>query len=84
MENQMVLAKAWDKNALIEALKHQGMELAEPAAEKLLETIVAWSQASLQLSGGIPAAVGLPLLALAQPLIKQAIDKIDPNDGDGK
>ena len=84
MESQMILVKAWDRAALLEALKHQGIELLEPAAEKLLETMIDWTEQSAKLSGGVTAAVALPLLALAKPMIQQAIDKIDPNDGDGK
>lgn len=80
----MVLSKAWDKAALIDHLKHQGIELLEPAAEKLVETMLAWTEESVKISGGVTAAVALPLIALARPMIKEVVDKIDPNDGDGK
>lgn len=78
------LSKAWDKAVLIKELEKHGIALAEPAAEALLETVCDWANQSLVLEGGIKAAVALPLLNLAKPLIKQQIDKINPEDGDGK
>lgn len=78
------LTKAWDKAVLIKELEKHGIELAEPVAEALLETICDWASQSLVLEGGVKAAVGLPLIQLAKPLIKTQIDKINPADGDGK
>ena len=77
----MQISKPWDKAALIAGLKDQGLPIAEEAAEKLVETIVEWTEQSVSMSGGIAAMVVMPLLAAAKPEIKKALDKIDGEPG---
>lgn len=77
----MTLVKAWDKSALIEDLKTKGLPVAETAVEAVLQSVMDWTKASLLLEGGLYAGVGLPLLAVAEPLIKSEVDKIDGQPG---
>lgn len=77
----MELQKAWDKAAIADGLKQQGLPIAEEAVEKVLAVVYEWTEKSLAIQGGLQAAVGLPLLAVAKPLIQGAVDKIDGQPG---
>lgn len=77
----MELVKSWDKVALVEGLKAEGLPVAEAAAEAVLKVVLEWTEKSLAIDGGLTAAVGLPLLAVAKPMIQGVVDKIDGQPG---
>lgn len=77
----MLLTKAWDIAALKEDLVKAGLPDVELLAEKILKSSFEWTRQSLTLEGGLKAAVGLPLLAVGEPMVKELVDKIDGQPG---
>lgn len=73
----MELLVKWDKAALLEALKAEGLPMLEDGAEKVLKVVSEWTEKSLVLEGGLLGAIALPVLAIAKPMIQEQIDKID-------
>lgn len=77
----MEIVKSWDKNALLEGLKAQGLPVAEEAVEKVLGVVFEWTEKSLVLDGGMAAAIGLPILMAGKPMLLAQVDKIDGQPG---
>jgi hypothetical protein len=77
----MELQKAWDKAALVDYLKAQGLPLAEDVAEKLVTGLFDWVDASLVLEGGMVLAIGEPASKALRTLAMKQADKIDGVEG---
>jgi hypothetical protein len=71
------MEKAWDKSALIEDLKQQGLPLAEEAIAKVVKTTFAWADKSMEMSSGYFEQFGRPALAMVRKFVVAKIDEID-------
>lgn len=72
------MEKPFDKAALAEKLKAQGLPLAEDLAEKLALCFFEWTEESLAIHPNpIVKTIGQGAVAALKPLALQEIDKID-------
>lgn len=76
----MQLTKAWDKDALVEGLKSQGLPVLEDSAEKLAKTFFDWAKQSIELEGGMFKTVGKPIIEAAEEYAMSKIDDISKAD----
>jgi hypothetical protein len=67
----------WDRAALIEDLKQQGLPLLEENLAKVVKTTFLWAHKSMDLSGGYYSQFGKPALTMVEKFIMTQIDKID-------
>lgn len=77
----MHLEKAYDLKALLGELKVQGIDLAEDAAKKVLETVFHWVEDSAKLSATPYDDMGLIVLPKLKELALGQVDKIDGQVG---
>lgn len=77
----MDLKDAFKLDELGKELEAQGLPYLEQGAEKVLAAVIVWGKKGLVDMGGLYAAIGLPGLAMLEPLAKEAIDKIDGQPG---
>lgn len=77
----MELKDAFKIDELGKELEKQGLPYLEQGAEKVLEAVLIWGRKGLVDMGGLYAAIGLPGLAMLEPMAKGAIDKIDGQPG---
>lgn len=75
------MEKAWDKQALIEELKVNGLDVAEELAKVLVEGVLSWVEKSVVLSESKYDDFAIPVIAALKPFVLKEIDKIDQKEG---
>lgn len=76
------MVKPFDTKDLVEKLKAIGLPMAEDAAEKLAGVVFAWTKESLEIHPNVLVkSLGLPAVAVLEPLAMGAIDRIDGQPG---
>lgn len=81
----MELEKAFDKDALVAALKAEGLPEVEDLAEKCYRAMSKWLKASADLHENAFVRSGLHgLVGALDPIMLEKIDKIDGIDGNLK
>lgn len=75
------MEKAWDKQALIEELKVNGLDVAEELAKVLVEGVLSWVEKSVVLSENKYDDFAIPVIAALKPFVLKEIDKIDQKEG---
>lgn len=75
------MEKAWDKLALIEELKNNGLDVAEDLAKVLVEGVLSWVEKSVVLSESKYDDFAIPVIAALKPFVLKEIDKIDGKEG---
>ncbi len=73
--------KPFDLKLLVEALKAQGLPLAEDVAKNVVEVVFKWTEDSVKLSPTPYDDFALPLLQSAKAFVLAEIDKIDGQIG---
>lgn len=72
----------FDIKALEERLKGRGLAALEGLAEIVVEETFAWAKESLAIHpNALVKAIGLPAVAVIEPLAKGMVDKIDGQPG---
>lgn len=72
-----VQPKAYDVKVLVERLKADGLDLAEDAATKVFENVLAWVQESAALSPNPYDDLIAVVVPQVRKLVLEQIDKID-------
>jgi hypothetical protein len=76
------MEKAFDPNDLVNRLKGKGLPEVEGLAEIVVTELFAWGTESCAMhENAIVKAVGVPFLAIVQPLVMEQINKIDGQEG---
>lgn len=75
------MEKAWDKQALIEELKVNGLDVAEELAKVLVEGVLSWVEKSVVLSKNKYKDFAIPVISALKPFVLKEIDKIDQKEG---
>ena len=73
--------KAYDVKELLNILKGKGLNIAEDAAEIVLESVMEWLKASAQASPTVYDDMMLLVIPQLEKLAKDQIDKIDGEEG---
>ena len=71
------MVKAYDAKELVNVLKSKGLDVAEDAANILLESVFEWLEESIKLSSTPYDDMALLLLPKIKELAAKQIDKID-------
>jgi hypothetical protein len=76
----MVLAKAWDKDALVAELKAKGLADAEKLAKDVVGCIMEWTSASAAMGAQQQPLLALvpAVIAAIKPVVDAELDKISP------
>jgi len=74
------MEKAYDPKALLAELKDNGLELAEDAAETIIEAMFSWIEKSAKLSPTVYDDMALIVLPQLKILALKAADNINPAD----
>jgi len=73
---------AYEAKALVAKLKSKGLDIAEDAAQLVLDATAEWLQESaLESETKADDLIVPPLLAFAKPMADKAVDKIDGKEG---
>lgn len=76
------MEKPFDFKVLEERLKGRGLTALEGLAEIVTEEVFGWSKDSLAIHpNALVKAIGLPAVAVLEPLAKGMVDKIDGQPG---
>lgn len=74
--------KPFDFKVLEERLKGKGLQAVEGLAEIVADEVISWTKDSLAIHpNALVKGLGLPAVAVIEPMIKGAIDKIDGQPG---
>lgn len=74
--------KPFDTKDLAERLKAQGLPVLEDTAEVVVKEIFAWTKDSLAIHpNALVKSLGLPAVAVLEPLALEQVDKIDGKEG---
>jgi len=75
------MEKAFDLGALVAKLKDRGLDVAEEAAQVLVEEVLDWSEESVKLSGNKFDDLVLPFIPQLKAAALGLVDKIDGEEG---
>lgn len=76
------MEKPFDYKALEERLKDKGLQAVEGLAEIVAGEVIGWAKDSLEIHpNALVKGLGLPAVAVLEPMIMGAIDKIDGQPG---
>lgn len=71
------MEKAYDSKELLKELKSKGLDIAEDAAELVVESVFAWVEKSALASENKYDDLILAVLPMLKELAQSAVDKID-------
>lgn len=75
------MTKAFDKDALLEEMKNQGLPLLEDGAEKVYTAFTNWLRQSASIQGGLVGSILPAALDAVDGYMTAKIDQIDGQEG---